>query len=77
MRPRGAVLPRRRGGGVGAEDWGDVRRRRRSGEPDQRGAGLLAAEAHGELAAAGAEAGGARAELLQVPPAAGVTSESC
>ena len=36
-------------------------------EPDQRGAGLHAAEARGELAVAGAEPGGARAELLQVP----------
>jgi hypothetical protein len=36
-------------------------------EPGDLGARLQATEARGELAVAGAEAGGARAELLEVP----------
>jgi len=37
------------------------------GEADQRGAGLHAAEPRGEVAVAGAEAGGVAPKLLQVP----------
>jgi hypothetical protein len=66
----GVELPERYGalcGGEAAAQGGALGAEAVVAEPDERGARLQAAEVRGELAVAGAEAGGARAELLEVP----------
>jgi hypothetical protein len=68
---RGVELPPERYGalrrGEAAAQGGALGEEVVVAEPDESGARLQATEARGELAVAGAEAGGARAELLEVP----------